>query len=68
MDYLKYILLALEEAGERGIDFSRLIYEDLETLRQKELIDECGKNTFRLTRKGLFTAESLRKKLLQPGP
>ena len=68
MDYLKYILLALEEAGERGIDFSRLIYEDLEVLRQKELIDECGKNTFRLTKKGLFTAESLRKKLLQPGP
>lgn len=68
MDYLKYILLALEEAGERGIDFSRLIYEDLEALRQKELIDECGKNTFRLTKKGLFTAESLRKKLLQPEP
>lgn len=66
MDYLKYILLALEEAGERGIDFSRLLYEDLEALRQKELIDECGKNTFRLTRKGLFAAERLREKLLPP--
>ncbi len=66
MDYLKYVLLALEEAGERGIDFSRLLYEDLEVLRQNELIDECGKNTFRLTKKGLFTAESLRKKLFQP--
>ena len=68
MDYLKYILLALEQAGARWTDFSRLIYEDLETLRQKELIDECGKNTFCLTKKGLFTAESLRKKLLQPEP